>query len=214
MLHKKTSVYVDGFNLYFAIRFTPYRWLNVAKLASLSVSGTDLAAVRYFTARIEARADKGAPARQDIYLRALRTIPNMTIHYGQFLSNRVRMALTQPPFIGPKTVEVWKTEEKGSDVNLASYLLSDGFRARYERAVVISGDSDLVEPIKMVRDELGLQVVVLSPTTRYSLELHDVATAYHVMTDGTYKAAQFPEKLTDAIGEFHRPDGWGEPKPK
>lgn len=214
MLRKKSIVFVDGFNVYFAIRHTPYRWLNVAKLAGLSVSGSELVAVRYFTARIEARGDPDAPTRQDIYLRALRTIPDMSLHFGQFLSNAVRMGLVHPLPLGPKTVEVWKTEEKGSDVNLATYLLADGFRGRYERAIVISNDSDLVAPIQLVRDELGLQVVVLSPSGRHSRELHDAATAYRRLTDDAFRAAQFPETLTDEIGQFHRPAGWDKPKPK
>ena len=213
-VRKRSVVYVDGFNVYFAIRYTPHRWLNVAKLAALAVPDTDLVATRYFTARIEARADKDAPARQDIYLRALRTVPNLSIHFGQFLSNRVRMTLTQPPLIGPKTVEVWKTEEKGSDVNLATYLLADAFGGRYERAIVVSNDSDLVEPIRMVKGKLALQIVVLSPADRFSKELHDAATAYRRVTDATFKAAQFPETLVDGVGEFHRPPGWDKAKHK
>jgi hypothetical protein len=53
---------------------------------------------------------------------------------------------------------VWNTEEKGSDVNLASYLLIDGFRARYDIAVVISNDSDLKTPVEFVRGDLGAPV--------------------------------------------------------
>ena len=53
-----------------------------------------------------------------------------------------------------RTVEILDTEEKGSDVNLASYLLLDGFEDAYEMAVVVSNDSDLQLPIKMVRTTL------------------------------------------------------------
>ena len=41
-------------------------------------------------------------------------------------------------------------EEKGSDVNLATYLVADGFRDLYDTAVVVSNDSDLAEPLKLV----------------------------------------------------------------
>jgi len=61
-------------------------------------------------------------------------------------------------------LRVWKTEEKGSDVNLGSHLLVDGFNARYEQAAVISNDSDLEWPIRYVRETLGLPVVVLNPS--------------------------------------------------
>jgi hypothetical protein len=58
---------------------------------------------------------------------------------------------------------VIRTEEKGSDVNLASYLLLDGFRSDCEATVVISNDSDLKVPIELARVELGLVVGVVNP---------------------------------------------------
>ena len=73
------------------------------------------------------------------------------------------MPLAHPPRVGPKTVEVVRTEEKGSDVNLASYLLLDGFRGDCEAAVVISNDSDLKVPIELAQAELGLVVGVINP---------------------------------------------------
>jgi len=75
----RVAVYVDGFNVYFAIRYTPYRWLNLAHLVALLVPNSEIVAFRYFTARIEARGDLDQPQRQEIYLRALRTIPNLCV---------------------------------------------------------------------------------------------------------------------------------------
>jgi hypothetical protein len=73
------------------------------------------------------------------------------------------MPLAHPSSAGPQTVEVIRTEEKGSDVNLASYLLLDGFRGDGESAVVISNDSDLKVPIELAQKELGLVVGVVNP---------------------------------------------------
>ena len=42
-----------------------------------------------------------------------------------------------------------KTEEKGSDVNLASHLLLDGFQQTRDTVVVFSNDSDLRVPIRI-----------------------------------------------------------------
>ena len=61
------------------------------------------------------------------------------------------------------TIEAWNTEEKGTDVNLASYLLLDGFRQSYEQAVVISNDSDFATVIRMVREELAMPLGVSIP---------------------------------------------------
>src|SRR5664280_3088809 len=82
--------------------------------------------------------DPLAPVRQDLYLRALSTLPHVSTHLGHFLVTKTRMALATPPPAGPRTVEVLKTEEKGSDVNLATYLLADAFRGDCQTAVVLS----------------------------------------------------------------------------
>ena len=214
MTRNRTAVYVDGFNVYFAIRHTPYRWLNLSHLVSLLVPSSELVALRYFTARIQARGDPEQPQRQDIYLRALRTMPRTSIHFGRFLMSQVRMPYVAPSPHGPKTALVWKTEEKGSDVNLATYLLSDGFRGLYEQAVVISNDSDLVEPIRMTHEELGLPVTVLNPTPHFSRSLKVASTDYRPVSERSLKAAQFPTTLKDDAGEFHRPPGWEHAKSK
>jgi hypothetical protein len=88
---------------------------------------------------------------------------NLYYGLGHYLSHPVRMPLAHPPSTGPHTVEVIRTEEKGSDVNLASYLLLDGFRSDCEATVVISNDSDLKVPIELARAELGLVVGVVNP---------------------------------------------------
>ncbi len=74
-------------------------------------------------ARLE---DPQKPVRQQTYIRALETIPNLTVHCGHRLESVKRMPLAIPPASGPRTVEVIGTEEKGSDVNLATYLLLAG----------------------------------------------------------------------------------------
>ena len=53
-----------------------------------------------------------------MYLRALKTTGNLKISYGHFLTHSCHMVLTGST--PPKKVWVDKTEEKGSDVNIAS----------------------------------------------------------------------------------------------
>jgi len=58
-----------------------------------------------------------------------------------------------------------KTEEKGSEVNLASHLLRDAFSKKFEVAVLITNDSDLAEPVRIVARELGLPGRYPQPTS-------------------------------------------------
>src|SRR5262245_47530718 len=153
------NVYIDGFNFYYrCVKDTPYKWLNPAALAAILLPSEQIKRIRYFTARVSARPNNpDSPKRQQVFLRALETLPNLTVTYGHFLTNTVRMPLARPVPGGPRFADVIKTEEKGSDVNLASHLLLDAFRQDCEIAFIISNDSDLAEPIKIARHEFGIR---------------------------------------------------------
>jgi uncharacterized LabA/DUF88 family protein len=211
-----TNVYVDAFNLYYgSLKGTAYKWLDLRRFCELTFPPprNQINTIRYFTARVKARpSDPGQPQRQEVYLRALRTLPNVTVHFGHYLESTVRMRLAAPPAGGPSTVEVIKTEEKGSDVNIASHLLLDAFRGRYDVAVVISNDSDLAEPIHLVRTELRRKVLVLMPCCNGgtpSIKLRTVASKALRVDPAHLAAAQFPGSLTDAAGAIiTKPASW------
>lgn len=207
----KTIVYIDGFNLYYgALRNTPYKWLNVLTLCNLLLPKNQIIQIKYFTALVSARSnDPDQPNRQLLFLRALRTLPNLDIIYGHFLEHVVSMRLANPVPGGQKYANVIKTEEKGSDVNIATHLVNDGHKRRYEVAVLISNDSDLVEPIKIVRNELKIPVGVLNPIPNIpSHELSKNATFVKPIRQGVLSASQFSSTLTDANGTFYKPPSW------
>lgn len=205
-----TNVYVDAFNLYYGcLKGTPYRWLDLGALCRRLLPKDRINRIRYFTATVSARPDNpDAPQRQQVYLRALETIPDLSIHYGHYLSHVTRMPLARPRPGRARTVEVVKTEEKGSDVNLATFLLLDAFKRDCEVAVVISNDSDLKLPIEAAQRELRLRVGVVNPhpPARRSRALQP--TFFKQLRTSTLAACQFPPVLTDARGEIHKPDRW------
>jgi hypothetical protein len=105
-------------------------------------------------------------------------------------------------------VEVIETEEKGSDVALGALLVAHGYQDRYQAAIVLSNDSDLVLPIRIVREELGKPVGILNPHKRFSVELQEVASFRRQIREGHLQAAQFPETPHDAQGTITKPDRW------
>ena len=139
------------------------------------------------TAHISGRVDPGAPRRQHAYLQALATLPKVAIHYGNFLVSQKWAGLVQPPEFRPpvllppspvpEVAYVWKTEEKGSDVNLGVHLVRDAFKGNFDRAAVLTNDTDLVEPIRIVTEELGLPVVLLTPSAKPATSLARVAAS-------------------------------------
>lgn len=207
----KTNVYVDGFNLYFrCLRGTPFKWLDIAKLCQLLLPRNTINQIKFFTANVTARpGDPDQPMRQQIYFRALETIPNLSIIRGTFLTNQVRMLKVGcPPNKHTSYVKVIKTEEKGSDVNLATHLVYDGCKAKFDCAAVISKDSDLLEPIRIVREEVGLTVGLLNPGREKSLALVPHVDFLKEIRRGALMASQFPDELEDANGKFWKPPTW------
>lgn len=209
----RTNVYIDGFNLYYGcLKGTPYRWLDLDALCTRLLPKHTIARVRYFTAKVSARPNKPHdPVHQDTYLRALATRPTVSIHLGHFLTKPTTMPLANPAPGGPRFAEVLKTEEKGSDVNLATYLLADAFRADAEAFVIISNDSDLTEPMRIVRHELGLVVGLVNPQLakhRSHALLSCKPTFFKQLRTAPLAASQFPNTLTDAAGTIRKPPGW------
>ncbi len=194
---KRTYVYVDGFNLYYrALRKTKFKWLNLdALMRELLNADNDIQRIRYFTAPVSGKFDPGVPVRQQRYLQALRTLPNLTIHEGNFLTRPKLRPLVNPTPGGPTHVEVWNTEEKGSDVNLATYLIHDAWRDLFDVAVVLSQDTDLNEPVRIVRDEIkkSIGVIVLDGKAPGKLALFGQFIRH--ITPADLAAAQFPEMI-------------------
>ena len=256
----RTRVYVDGFNLYYgALKGTPFKWLDPVRLTALLLPRQyQIDRLRYFTARVSGKLDSRAPARQQIYLKALATRPEVDIHYGRFLAKTAWRPLANLPVAGrrvdasrpvtlpqgnhrvlgvrPQTLpvghypnrrggrehasrehrmplrddvvaEFHSMEEKGSDVNLAAHLLNDAWKERLDAAVVISNDTDLVVPIRMVTQERKRPVFVVCPGRwQIAPQLRNAATHVRHIRPAMLRAAQFPDTLSGA--GISKPAGW------
>ena len=205
-----TIAYIDGFNLYYgALKDSPHKWLDLEAMCRRILPKDDVTQIRYFTALVSARpGDPQQPQRQQIYLRALKTQSLVSIHFGHFLTHPVRMPLAQPKPGGPRTAEVVKTEEKGSDVNLASHLLLDAFRQDCEVAVVISNDSDLRVPIRIAEQELRIKVGIVNPHPPKSRSRVLTGTFFKQLRPSILAACQLPEVMRDTDGQFRKPGAW------
>jgi hypothetical protein len=174
----KTVVYIDGFNFYYAAfkngPYGAYRWLDLKKFCDFVLRRNDVRLIRYFTARVSPLPwDPDQSTRQEAYLSALTSLRRVEVHEGSFYIRQTLRALVDRPDSGSRWVKVWNPEEKGSDVNLATYLVRDGFTGEYDVAVVVSDDSDLLEPVRVVRRELARPVGVVNVRERRSVFRRD-----------------------------------------
>lgn len=150
----RTTIYIDGFNLYYrAVRGTRYKWLDLKRACEQLLNPHHrILAIKYYTAPVSGKRDPQQPVRQQTYLRALLAMtPELAVFRGHFLTHEVSAPLAHPVAGRAPTVRVLKTEEKGSDVNLAVHLVNDAWLDAFDCAVIVSNDSDLAEAMRLVR---------------------------------------------------------------
>lgn len=211
---KKTSVYIDGFNLYYSLKNTSFKWLNLQKLSQFYFNPQqhDIQEIKYFTAKVKStQKNPSKDIRQDIYLRALKTIPNLQIIYGKFKKRQIRGVLcdfSDRKQLKKDIVEIKKWEEKKSDVNIATHIVSDGYKNLYECAVLISNDTDLTPPLLHIKYELKKLVVIISPYEDIHADLKKSSHFYKTVSPKILKQCQFPENMTDDKGSFFCPPKW------
>ena len=206
----RTLIYVDGFNIYYgALKGTPWKWLDLPALCErILPEHHEILKVKYFTARVSATlSDPSKPQRQDVYLRALqRHRAEVEVHFGHFLSHKVRAPLANPGRY-ERTVEVIRTEEKGSDVNLATHLLNDAWLNAYDCAVAITNDSDIAEALRLVRQHHNKRIGLVTPARgRPSRQLKAHAHFIRPLRPGVLKLSQLPDPIPET--NIHKPSRW------
>lgn len=136
-----------------------------------------------------------------MYLDALATLPDLTIHYGHFMSKERRC---------PQCGVVRRSyEEKMTDVNIAVEMLGDAADDAFDTAILVSADSDLVGPVRAVRERYGKRVVVAFPPARESRHLRREADAALTIGEAVIRQSQLPERMRGAAGQLlARPERW------
>ncbi|MCY4644507.1 MAG: NYN domain-containing protein [Bacteriovoracales bacterium] len=204
-----TAVYIDGFNLYYKIRLTSYKWLDLGKLPSLVLGENyHIVKIKYFTAIVKSSPkDPSKPERQKAYLRALSTVPNLEIVEGILKKRKVKGLFLEPLGRGiekREIVTVQKYEEKESDVNIASHILVDSMEENLNCIILLSNDTDLKSPLHFARRKFGKKVGVISPYERVHFDLKNVSHFNKCITEQVLKESQFPL----SVGKVKKPQAW------
>lgn len=223
----KTTLYLDGFNLYYgAVKGTAYKWLDVVKLLSHicheQAPTADIVAVKYFTAPVKGSiATHGMQAvqSQNAYLKALRTLyPNLIeIIEGYFVLEEAGLPRYQKPLVKTDRVQVWKLEEKKTDVHIAIQLYRDACKGA-EHQVLVSNDSDLVPALEAIRADypntrLGVVIPRLKRTGSdirpSNVELERLAhwTRHYILED-ELAASQLPTFIPTSKKPIYKPNYW------
>ncbi len=159
----------------------------------------ELVEIKYFTSRVSNNPEK--QKRQSIYLEALDSV-GVEIYYGHYQRDTITCKVCG---------SVWPNyNEKMTDVNIASQIIIDAYKDRYDAAILISGDSDLVPPIKVVHESFNKKrVVVAFPPKRHNNSVALVAKGSFTIGRKKLVDSQFDEEVTKRDGfRLKKPTDW------
>jgi 6-hydroxy-3-succinoylpyridine 3-monooxygenase len=208
-LGKRSIVYIDGFNFYYgALKDSPDKWLNLQKYFELLRQNDDLQKIWYFTAKVSG----SKLAAQETYLDALGTLPLVEVVFGLYKLKNLKCRVDKCAYQGGRSYKV--PEEKGTDVNIALQMIDDAYQGACDRMILVSGDSDLVPAVKLVKKRCPeVQITVYIPATNpkrgAATELRSATDKHKTLPLQLLSKAQFPQSLMGASGKIiHKPSHW------
>ena len=216
-----TIVYIDGFNLYYSLRYTPYKWLDLRKLVEdmIDPSLHRILEIKYFTA---VSINRNSAQRQDVYLRALSTLKNFEIIRGKHKNRWVKGKLIrynnklEKKYVSSRKVEISKYEEKETDVNIASHIVYDSCKKNIDCITLLSNDTDLKTPLRIVKYKLKKKIVIITPTKSLEepgdpilpnephVEFKKLSRVRHQIKENHLKNSQFP----NIVNSIFKPKKW------
>lgn len=207
--------YIDGFNLYYgAVKDTPYKWLDIQRLCESLRPQDEIVAVRYFTSLVNGQA---SAQRQSAFLQAIATRPLIKTQLGKFTKKPVSCEVSQCLHGGSRQYQV--TVEKRTDVNIGAHMVNDAASAQCDVIALISGDTDLVPAVRLIRNEYpGRYIAVYVPVPqgtdtakeRRSDELRKAAHRGGFLAPHLVRDCQLPDPVIDqSTGrEIRKPASW------
>ncbi len=208
-MNRRSIIYIDGFNFYYgAVRGTVHKWLDLERLFCRLRPNDDIQTIHYFTALVDGQRR----AKQETYLRALATTPKINVILGKFKRKQIKCRVSRCTYQGSRVFEV--TEEKRTDVNIALQMLDDVYHDRTDCVVLVSGDSDLVPAIDLIKAQSpNTQIVVYVPSRNpirgAATELRSAADKNRTFPLALLPVSHFPPELADGRGGvIRKPESW------
>lgn len=195
MERQRVIVFVDGFNLYHAIvrlHRLELKWLDLRALSKVFLDSKfeNLKDIFYFSAYAN-HVSESSQKRQRAYIKALELTSVKPI-LGHFKKKDRKCIACNHKWVGH--------EEKETDVNIALYLLDSAYQDSFDRALVITNDSDLAPAIQIVRQRFPHKRIttVAPPNYYHSNELIKVSSDKARIRIEHIEACLLPSVVTDA----------------
>lgn len=227
----KTIIYIDGHNLFYGcLKHTKDKWLDIHKLFFEQIlipqtPQTKLVSIKYFTADIKAKvASRGQVSwvAQQTYLRALQTIypQKICIIKGYYSLEKAKLLAYRQPLNKEQRLDIWKLEEKQTDVNIALEAYRDASKGKAEQLVFVTNDSDIAPVLETIREDFSdeLKIGVVFPIRKSdgkgtrrpaNKQLSSLAdwTRRHI-TDKELAASHLPDLVPTRKRPISKPEYW------
>lgn len=204
----RTIVYIDGLNLYYgALRNTPYRWLDISTYFQRLRQHDEVIRINYFTARVGGSARQ----RQQKYLMALETTPDVNVVLGRF-KPKSRVCRV-PDCCHGGTRFFMEPEEKRTDVSIAVEMMDDALNDHCDTLVLVTGDSDLVPPVLKIKSLCPTKQIIVyvpsrNPKRGAAVELRGVADKDRDLPLKLIERCQFPASIPYENSTIDKPPEW------
>lgn len=229
----RTRVYIDGYNFYYGcLKRTSFKWLDPVELFERQILPSvlferngkvafklDQLAIKYFTAPILknfASSSDSVPSQKHYHaaLAAHRSGRlEIILGYHDAKQARARRAIPSVPPLQSELIDIWKLEEKQSDVSLALHAYSDAIRGEIDHVVIVTNDTDLVPALKLIRRDTSVAIGLVIPTRAHqraaNTDLISISdwTRTHI-TESELAISQLPRVVPGGRTASHKPVSW------
>ena len=189
----RVIVFIDGFNVYHALNdvnkqglspYRKYKWLNYCELSKLFLSASDVITdIYYFSAIFHLDPEKAK--RHWLYINVLRDT-GVKYVLGRF---------TPETNICPLCKKVFQVlKEKRTNVNIAVHMVKLAYEDAYDKAILLSGDSDLIPAIEVIRNSRPqIRIEIVIPIGRSGKALSHAVYKTHFMNEDHLVKRQLPD---------------------
>ena len=168
-MENKVAIFIDGSNLYHALRSNFNRYdLNFAEFARKLCGDRQLSRIYYYNVLQDPNQYPEGHREQQDFLDALHRMPYLEIRLGS-----TKMAQGTPV-------------EKGIDIMLSTDLLLFAWTNLYDAAILVSGDGDFAYALQAVKN-IGKHIEVAYFENNISKNLLEIADQRHLLNRAFFK---------------------------
>jgi uncharacterized LabA/DUF88 family protein len=159
---ERVMIFIDGSNLYHSLKgFFKRTDIDIGKMCQNLLGRRRLVRIYYYNARVGRKEEPERYRDQQAFFNSVGAIPYTELRLGRLVYTNNWPSV--PPY------------EKGVDVQLATDMVTHGYKNNYDAAILVAGDNDYVGALQAIKDNGKNVEVALFGKERTSQQLRTVA---------------------------------------